>query len=119
MASSHLKTDEVRKEVDLMQIEVIYRTVTPSPSITAYAEKHFQKAARLAQDSTLKIMLSSESGHFLCAAHLDEPGRNFSASESNEDLYAAIDLCSDRLSQLLRKASEKDNMIDRDTVRHS
>jgi len=102
-----------------MQIEVIFRTVTPSPSLSAYAEKHFLKASRLAPESTLKVTLSSESGHFLCSAYLEETSRSFTASEAHDDLYAAIDLCSDRLSQQLRKSSEKDSMIDRDTVRRS
>ena len=102
-----------------MKIDVIYRGVTPSDAITSYALKRFQKAERLAEDSAIEVILSPESKRFSANATLSSPGREFSAGETNDDLYAAIDICCDKLCQQLRKASEKDSRIDRASVRNS
>ncbi len=102
-----------------MKIDVIYRGVTPSDAISAYANKRFQKAERLAEDADLQIVLSPDGKRFNAAATLaGGDGRKFSASESNDDMYAAIDICCDKLCQQLRKASEKDSLIDRASVRN-
>ncbi|MBO4318439.1 MAG: ribosome-associated translation inhibitor RaiA [Mailhella sp.] len=101
-----------------MKIDVIYRGVTPSDAISAYANKRFQKAERLAEDADLQIVLSPDGKRFNAAASLSEDGKKFSASESNDDMYAAIDICCDKLCQQLRKASEKDSLIDRSSVRN-
>ena len=101
-----------------MQIEVVFRNVTPADTLKNYALKRFQKISRIVGDdeADLLITLSRESSQFRADAQLSGPGMNFSASEKNDDMYAAIDLCNDRLGQQLRKAAEKRSQIDRSSI---
>jgi len=102
-----------------MQIEVVFRNLTPSDPLKNYALKRFQKITRMVGsdvESKLLVTLSMESGHPRADALLSGAGLDFSATEkNNDDMYAAIDLCNDRLGQQLRKASEKRSQIDRTT----
>ncbi len=101
-----------------MQIEVVFRNLTPSEPLKNYALKRFQKISRMVDsdsDAKLLVTLSMESGHPRADALLNGAGLDFSATEKNDDMYAAIDLCNDRLGQQLRKASEKRSQIDRTT----
>ena len=101
-----------------MQIEVVFRNVTPADTLKNYALKRFQKISRIVGDdeADLLITLSKESSQFRADAQLSGPGTNLSASEKNDDMYAAIDLCNDRLGQQLRKAAEKRSQIDRSSI---
>jgi putative sigma-54 modulation protein len=102
-----------------MQIEVVFRNLTPSESLKSYADKRFQKLARLAgedDEARLLVTLSMESGKPRVDTLLTGQNLNVAASEKNDDMYAAIDLCNDRMSQQLRKASERRSQINRDTV---
>ncbi len=101
-----------------MQIEVVFRNLTPSEPLKSYALKRFQKITRMIDSETeakLLVTLSMESGHPRADALLSGAGLNFTATEKNSDMYAAIDLCNDRLGQQIRKSSEKRSQIDRST----
>ncbi|MBQ3893060.1 MAG: ribosome hibernation-promoting factor, HPF/YfiA family [Desulfovibrio sp.] len=105
-----------------MQIEVVFRNVTPADTLKNYALKRFQKISRIVgndEEADLLITLSRESSQFRADAQLSGTGLNFSASEKNDDMYAAIDLCNDRLGQQLRKAAEKRSQIDRSSISDS
>ena len=104
-----------------MQIEVVFRNVTPADTLKNYALKRFQKISRIVGDdeADLLITLSKESNLFRADAQLSGTGMNFSASEKNDDMYAAIDLCNDRLGQQLRKAAEKRSQIYRSSISDS
>ncbi len=100
-----------------MQIEVVFRNLTPADTLKNYAIKRFQKIDRMVDDEEAKLLvtLSMESGRPRVDIVLS--GReNFAASEKNDDMYAAIDLCNDRIGQQLRKASERRSQISRDTI---
>ena len=101
-----------------MQIEVVFRNLTPSDPLKNYALKRFQKVERMVDDEEAKLLatLSMESGTPRVDIQLSGKDVNFVASEKNDDMYAAIDLCNDRLGQQLRKASERRNQISRDTI---
>ena len=103
----------------IMQIEVVFRNLTPADSLKNYAIKRFQKISRMVgedSDAMLQITLSKESNFFRADALLNGTGQGFSASEKNDDMYAAIDLCNDRLGQQIRKAADKRSQIDRSTI---
>ena len=102
----------------LMQIEVVFRNLTPSDPLKNYALKRFQKVERMVEDEEAKLLatLSMESGRPRVDIQLTGQDVNFVASEKNDDMYAAIDLCNDRLGQQLRKASERRSQINRDTI---
>ena len=105
-----------------MQIEVVFRNLTPADSLKNYAIKRFQKISRIIgddTDSTLLITLSKESSQFRADAQLSGAGTGFAATEKNDDMYAAIDLCNDRLGQQLRKAADKRSQIDRSSINDS
>ena len=101
-----------------MQIEVVFRNLTPSDPLKSYAMKRFQKMERMVEDEEAKLLvtLSMESGQPRVALQLPGPELNFVATEKNADMYAAIDLCNDRIGQQLRKASERRSQIDRETI---
>ena len=100
-----------------MQIEVVFRNLTPSDPLKNYALKRFQKVERMVdEDAKLLVTLSMESGTPRVDIQLNGQDMNFVANEKNDDMYAAIDLCNDRLGQQLRKASERRSQINRDTI---
>ncbi len=101
-----------------MQIEVVFRNLTPSDPLKSYALKRFQKIERMVggEDAKLLVTLSMESGRPRADLLLTGQDLNFAASEKNDDMYAAIDLCNDRMGQQLRKASERRSQINRETV---
>lgn len=102
-----------------MQIEVVFRNLTPSEPLRNYATKRFQKLARMVgeeEDNKALVTLSLESGRPRADVLLSGPELNMAASEKNDDMYAAIDICNDRLGQQLRKASERRSQINRDTM---
>ena len=101
-----------------MQIEVVFRNLTPSDPLKNYALKRFQKVERMVEYEEAKLLatLSMESGRPRVDIQLTGQDVNFVASEKNDDMYAAIDLCNDRLGQQLRKASERRSQINRDTI---
>ena len=102
----------------LMQIEVVFRNLTPSDPLKNYALKRFQKIERMVSDEDAKLLvtLSMESGRPKADVLLSGQNLNFAAGEKNDDMYAAIDLCNDRIGQQLRKASERRSQINRDTM---
>ncbi len=101
-----------------MQIEVIFRNLTPSDPLKNYALKRFQKVERMVDDEEAKLLatLSMESGRPRVDIQLTGKDVDFVASEKNDDMYAAIDLVNDRLGQQLRKASERRSQISRETI---
>ncbi|MBP3730403.1 MAG: ribosome-associated translation inhibitor RaiA [Mailhella sp.] len=102
-----------------MQIEVVFRNLTPADSLKNYAVKRFQKVSRMVgndDEAKLLITLSMENGRPRTDALLSGSGPDISATEKNDDMYAAIDLCNDRLGQQLRKAADKRSQIDRSSI---
>ena len=102
-----------------MQIEVVFRDLTPSESLKSYAVKRFQKFTRMTTDngeSKMLITLSMENSRPRADVLLTGQNLNMAANEKNDDMYAAIDLCADRIGQQLRKASERRSQINRDTM---
>ena len=101
-----------------MQIEVVFRNLTPSDPLKNYALKRFHKIERMVsdEDARLLVTLSMESNRPKVDVLLSGQNLNFAASEKNDDMYAAIDLCNDRIGQQLRKASERRSQINRDTM---
>ena len=103
----------------IMQIEVVFRNLTPADSLKNYAVKRFQKVSRMVgndDEAKLLITLSMENGRPRTDALLSGSGPDISATEKNDDMYAAIDLCNDRLGQQLRKAADKRSQIDRSSI---
>ena len=101
-----------------MQIEVVFRNLTPSDPLKNYALKRFQKIERMVEDEETKLVatLSMESGRPRVDVQITGQNADVVASEKNDDMYAAIDLVNDRLGQQLRKASERRSQISRDTI---
>ena len=101
-----------------MQIEVVFRNLTPSDPLKNYALKRFQKIERMVDDAEAKLLatLSMESGRPRVDIQLSGQGVDVVANEKNDDMYAAIDLVNDRIGSQLRKASERRSQISRDTI---
>ena len=101
-----------------MQIEVVFRNLTPSDPLKNYDLKSFQKIERMVEDEDAKLLatLSMESGHPRVDIQLTGQDVDVVASEKNDDMYAAIDLVNDCIGTQLRKASERRSQISRDTI---
>ncbi len=105
-----------------MQIEVVFRNLTPSDPLKNYTVKRFQKLTRMVgeqEENRLLATLSMEGGRPRVDVLLSGPNLNMSACEKNNDMYAAIDLCNDNLGQQLRKAGERRSQINRSTIADS
>jgi putative sigma-54 modulation protein len=101
-----------------MQIEVVFRNLTPSDPLKNYALKRFQKIERMVEDEEAKLLatLSMESGRPRVDVQISGKDVDVVANEKNDDMYAAIDLVNDRIGTQLRKASERRSQISRDTI---
>ena len=64
----------------------------------------------------VQAMLSVEKDRKIAEITLNVDGVVLRGVEANDDMYAAIDLCNDRIGQQLRKASERRSQINRDTM---
>lgn len=105
-----------------MQINKIKATnIELTMAIKQYVEDKFLALAKLTVNyepvATIDIEVGKETEHhnkgniFKCEATMEIPGDVIRVEVTDEDLYAAIDKCKDRLKA--RLADEKDAMVER------
>ncbi|MCW8194382.1 ribosome-associated translation inhibitor RaiA [Proteobacteria bacterium 005FR1] len=93
-----------------MQINTSGHQLELTPAIKDYVESRFQKLERHNDRITnVSVILSVDKLEQKAEATVHASGKDFFANASAEDLYAAIDLLSDKLDRQLIKRKEKLN----------
>ena len=84
-----------------MNIEFTFKNFEPSEHLKKYARRRFEKIARFLGKSPalqMQVLLSVDKYHQKV---------NINAAESSKDMYATIDMISDKISSQVRRSSEK------------
>lgn len=93
-----------------MQINTSGHQLELTPAIKDYVESKFEKLERHNDRITnVNVILSVDKLEQKAEATVHASGKDFFANASAEDLYAAIDLLSDKLDRQLIKRKEKLN----------
>ncbi len=106
-----------------MNINIKTTTISMTPAISEYVEKHLDVVKRFTQDDpTAKcdLELAKTTNHhkhgdiFKAEIHIVAKGQNIYASVEKEDLYMAIDVLKDEvLRQLTTSKDKKQSMLRR------
>ena len=91
-----------------MQLNITARHLKLTPAIHDYVEKKLNKAKRFLDNLIwAQVILDVSKNRHIAEIVLHTSGRTFTAQEEGADLYAAIDLASDKLDEQLRRFKEK------------
>jgi len=91
-----------------MQVHITARHIKLTPAINDYVHKKLNKARRFLDNLIwAQVILDVSKMRHLAEIVLHASGRTFTAKEEGADLYAAIDLASDKLDEQLRRFKEK------------
>jgi putative sigma-54 modulation protein len=91
-----------------MQVNITARHLKLTPAISDYVQKKLDKARRFLDNLIWsQVILDVVKTRHLAEIVLHTSGRTFTAKEEGSDLYAAIDLASDKLDEQLRRFKEK------------
>ena len=93
-----------------MNIEFTFKNFEPSEHLKEYARRRFEKIARFLGKSPalqMQVLLSVDKYHQKVEISLTGEGLNINAAESSKDMYATIDMISDKISSQVRRSSEK------------
>lgn len=92
-----------------LTISTTFRNVESSAAIRTYAEEKLSKSLLkfIHQDTSAHVILKVEKLRHIAEIAFNWRGKEVAAKEESEDLYKAIDLLVDSLSQQLRKLKEK------------
>lgn len=92
-----------------LSISTTFRNMDSSDAIRTYAEEKLSKSLLkfIHQDTSAHVILKVEKHRHVAEIALNWRGKEVAAKEESDDLYKAIDLLVDSLSQQLRKLKEK------------
>ena len=94
-----------------MQIETHGQQIEVTPALSDYVETRFARLARhFEHPCQIRVQLGLDKPDHRAEATVTLPGRTLHADASAVDMYAAIDLLSDKLDRLLLK--HKERMVD-------
>jgi len=93
-----------------MHIDFTFKNFEPSEHLKKYARRRLEKVGRFLGKSpalTMHVLLSVDKFRQLVEVKLSGEGLNINAAEHSADMYASIDLVSDKLESQVRKAASK------------
>lgn len=93
-----------------MNIDFTFKNFDPSEHLKKYARRRFEKITRFLGKSPalqMQVILSVDKFHHKAEISLAGEGLNINAAESSKDMYATIDMISDKISSQVRRSSEK------------
>ena len=94
-----------------MQIETHGHQLEVTPALNDYVETRFARLARhFEHPCQIRVQLGLDKPNHRAEATIILPGRTLHADANAVDMYAAIDLLSDKLDRLLLK--HKERMVD-------
>lgn len=92
-----------------MRVDVTFRNIAPSEALRTYARDKIGRIKRYFPTSMdAQVTLSLDGFRNIAESTLRGPGATFAARESSDtDMYAAIDLLSDKLAKQARRHKDK------------
>src|SRR5438105_7342796 len=91
-----------------MELNITARHLKLTSPIADYAQKKLEKAKKyFGQLIWAQVILDVEKNRHMAEFVLHAAGRTFTAKEESADLYAAIDLASDKIDEQLRRHKER------------
>ncbi len=93
-----------------MNIEFTFKNFDPSEHLKKYARRRFEKIGRFIGKSPalhMQVMLSVDKYNHKAEVQLTGEGLNINATEQSKDMYATIDMISDKISSQVRRSSDK------------
>ena len=91
-----------------MQISVSFRNTQPSNALREYVIKKIGKVNKLlVKPEEAQVTLAVDKRDHIAQVNLRSNGEMLTASETAEDLYAAIDLVVDKVERQARRYKEK------------
>ena len=94
-----------------MQIETHGNQIEVTPALRDYVDNRFERLRRHFEHTCqIRVQLGLDKPQHKAEATVNMPGRTLHADVTAVDMYAAIDLLSDKLDRLLMKHKEK--MVD-------
>ncbi len=93
-----------------MNIEFTFKNFEPSEHLKKYARRRFEKIGRFIGKSPalhMQVMLSVDKYNHKAEIQLTGEGLNINATEQSKDMYATIDMISDKISSQVRRSSDK------------
>jgi putative sigma-54 modulation protein len=91
-----------------MQVHITARHLKLTPAIADYVQKKIEKANRFLDNLiSAQAILDVEKNRHKAELVMHGSGRTFTAKETSTDLYAAVDLASDKLDEQLRRYKER------------
>jgi putative sigma-54 modulation protein len=91
-----------------MELNITARHLKLTSAIAEYAQKKLEKAKKFfGQLIWAQIILDVEKNRHIAEFVVHTAGRTFTAKEVSADLYAAIDLASDKIDEQLRRYKER------------
>ena len=93
-----------------MHMEFTFKNFEPSEHLKKYARRRLEKAGRFLGKSPaldMVVILTLDKHRHRAEVKLNGEGLNFSASEQSDDMYASIDLVTDKIESQVRKAAAK------------
>src|SRR5882672_728838 len=91
-----------------MQVNITARHLKLTPAISEYVQKKLEKAKRYFDHLIwAQVVLDVSKTRHMAEIIIHASGRTFTAKEESADLYAAIDLASDKIDEQLRRYKER------------
>lgn len=91
-----------------MRIETHGHQIEVTPALQQYVETKLERLARhFDQPFDVRVTLSVRKPDHHAEGNVNAAGKTFHAEASGQDMYAAIDLLTDKLDRLLLKHKEK------------
>jgi putative sigma-54 modulation protein len=93
-----------------MHIEFAFKNFEPSEHLKKYARRRLEKTGRFLGKSPaldLQVVLTVDKHRHRAEVKLGGEGLNLTASEQSDDMYASIDLVTDKIESQIRKAAAR------------
>jgi putative sigma-54 modulation protein len=91
-----------------MEFNITARHVKLTPAIADYVQKKLEKAKRYFDHLIwTQVILDVEKNRHIAEIVIHATGHTFTAKEESTDLYAAIDLASDKIDEQLKRFKER------------
>lgn len=93
-----------------MHIEFTFKNFEPSEHLRKYARRRFEKVGRFLGKSpalSMQVVLSVDKFRHKAEVKLTGDNLNVSASEQSDDMYATIDMITDKVESQVRKHASR------------
>ncbi len=99
-----------------MHIEFTFKNFEPSEHLKKYARRRFEKAGRFLGKSPaldMLVLLSVDKFRHKVEVKLSGEGLNVSAAEQSDDMYATIDMVTDKVESQVRKHASRAHQVNK------